>query len=103
MIELKEAMLIVLVLFVSLIALFVAIHFISHMLIRRKYTQEVRASKVSLAQILEFKIQMQDEQTTNHELDQTKDYNTKISEGTKSLNEYKVINNTSICENYRMG
>lgn len=103
MIDLKDSIIIVAVLFSSLIAFFAVAHFISNKVISRKRAQEVCVPKVTLSQVLEFKIQMQDEQTRNHELDQTKGYNTKISEGTKSLNDFKVSTNTTICENYRMG
>ena len=39
----------------------------------------------------------------SQELDSSKSYFEKISEGTKSLNEYKTQNNISICEMYPFG
>lgn len=103
MIELKEATTVVFFALGALSLLLLVAFCIMHLVIRKNFSENSRVSDVSMQQVFEFKRQMQDEQTKNHQFDETKEHNAKIAEGTRSLNDYKINNDTSICENYRMG
>ena len=103
MIELKEAVTVVIFALGALCLLLLAVFGIMRLVIRQKYTETVCESGIDMRQVFAFKRQMQEEQTKNHQFGETKEHNVKIAEGTRSLNEYKIDNGTSICENYRMG
>ena len=74
-----------------------------------KYLENKNGKKIvslpnlNLENILAYKKSIENEETTNHEFDDSKDYYEKISIGSIELKNYMKINKTSICNNYRMG
>lgn len=81
----------------------VCVYLVTKLLVYNKRNKIQHRSNVCLKQVLDFKVQMRQEQTTNHELDPSSSYCEKIELGTIELNTYKVNKDTSICKNYRLG
>lgn len=81
------------------------------MQIKRIFTRFFSKSKridepnqgLQLNEIIDLKVKMADEKTCNHLFDDSKPYQDKIMLGTTELNEFKIKNKITICENYRMG
>lgn len=86
-----------------LCSIYACVYLITKLLVHKKRNKTQHRSNVCLKQVLDFKVQMRQEQTSNHELDSSRSYCEKIESGTMELNAHKVNNDTSICKNYRLG
>lgn len=103
MIDILKILIILFALLGVLCSIYACVYLITKLLMHKKRNKVQRRSNVCLKQVLDFKVEMRQEQTSNHELDASKTYCEKIKSGTIDLNTYKINNDTSICKNYRLG
>lgn len=107
MLSLFEALVLSALLLITLL-LFCIIFYICYKITQFKKIKKYNArrlaqSKVILRRVVDFNVQMQDEETINHEFDSSRTYREKTNNGTQKLNLYKKDNNVSICKIYKVG